>query len=297
MTHIRKSFSEDTVFPFHFVYRDTKSPQAELPDHLHDRCELVYVYSGKGTFFINRTFYDMGAGDLFVIPGNTIHRATPDADHPVTSTAVFFASGFAQTSSLGDSYSGLHIFDLARKRKHYKVDLTEPLRGKIENMLSEINAELESKAAGYRHAIRLQLQSLMLSLNRLVLSAEPAAAADVQIGPQWMKEILHYIDSHHAEPGVSLSALAQKVSVTPAHFSRVFKQLTGMNVTDYVNAKRIVLAKELLLGTSESIDTIAGRCGFESLPYFHRVFKALSGITPGTFRRVGLAPYSPSPPI
>ena len=58
-----------------------------------------------------------------------------------------------------------------------------------------------------------------------------------------------------------------------------------MNVTDYVNAKRIVLAKEQLLGSDDNVSLIAERCGFESLPHFHRVFKKLTGTTPASYRR------------
>jgi AraC-like DNA-binding protein len=100
-----------------------------------------------------------------------------------------------------------------------------------------------------------------------------------------MQPILQYIDLHHTEPGLSLSDLAARVAVSSAHFSRVFKQLTGMNVTDYVNAKRIVTAKELLATTPGGIERIAERCGFESLPHFHRLFKKLAGTTPGAYRR------------
>lgn len=285
MNPVRKSFFEDPLFPFDFVYQDTKSPQRELPDHLHDRFEMVYVYKGKGTFFINKTFYEMNAGDMFLIPGDTIHRAFPDADDPVTSTAVFFAPALVQLDSLGDSYSSLNCFDLARKRKIYKIETAEPLRTQTETALMEIDEEFRAKKMGYRHAIRLQLQRLLLRYNRHAMPEHPGDSAGVQVGPVWMKQILQYIDRHHPESGLGLSALADRVSVTAAHFSRVFKQLTGMNVTDYVNAKRIVRAKELLLGTDDSVDRIAVRCGFDSLPHFHRVFKSLTGLTPGSYRR------------
>jgi AraC-like DNA-binding protein len=289
MKPVRKSFFEDPLFPFDIVYRDTKSPQSELPEHLHDRFELVYIYKGKGTFFINRTFYEMNAGDLFLIPGDTIHRSLPDESDPITSTAVFFAPALVQPDSLGDAYSSLHIFELARKRKHYKLETAAALREQTEAALQDIHEELQSRKTGYRHAVRLQLQQQLLRLNRLALSDASGSTADIQVGPVWMKQILQYIDHHHYEPGLGLSALADRVSVTAAHFSRVFKQLTGMNVTVYVNAKRIVRAKELLLGTNESVDRVAESCGFDSLPHFHRVFKVLTGLTPGAYRRQAAA--------
>lgn len=297
MRPIRKTFFEDPLFPFEYVHKDTKSPQSELPDHLHDRLEIVYVYSGTGTFFINRSFYDMKAGDLFVIPGNTIHRAFPDAHHPVTSTAMFFAPLLAAHEPLGDAYSGLSLFERARQRRRYKLEIPEPLRPPLEAMLQEIEEERMERAPGYRHAIRLQLQRLLLLLGRRSLADAPGAGSDVRIGPPWMQDSLSCIDRRHVEPGLGLSVLARRASVTAAHFSRVFKRLTGMTVTDYIHAKRIVRAKELLLATDDSLDQIAGQCGFDSLPHFHHVFKTIAGVTPGAYRRDSrrAGPAAPDP--
>jgi AraC-like DNA-binding protein len=282
---IRKAFFEDRLFPFELVYKDMKSPQNELPDHLHDRFEIVYVYSGSGTIFINWSFYDMNAGDLFISPGNTIHRAFPDPYDPVTSTALFFAPVFVEMNSLGDSYSSLYCFDRVRKRKHFKLETKEPMRLQTEAILEQIHGEYQVKRTGYRHAIRLLLLNLLLVLNRMEFPDFIHSAKDIQIGPAWMKESLQYIDQSHVEPGLRLSILAKRASVTAAHFARVFKQHTDMKVTDYINAKRVVRAKELLLTTDYSMATIASECGFDSLPYFHRVFKTIVGATPGAYKR------------
>jgi AraC-like DNA-binding protein len=281
---IRKSFSDDPLFPFDFVYKDTKSPQRELPDHLHDRYELIYVYAGKGTIFIDQKLYDMGQGDLFIVPGNSIHRALPDPVEPVTSTALFFLPSLISFENLDDSYSVLRCFDLARRRKQYKLETSPQLQDQIVAALDMIYLELEHKSPGYRHAISLQLLQLLLQLNRFTISTHSDELDEARIGPPWMREIFHYI-TQHPDKDLGLSALAAQASVTAAHFSRVFKQLTGMNVTDYVNAKRIVQAKDLLLETDEGLGWIADRCGFESLPHFHRMFKRITGMTPGTYKR------------
>lgn len=292
MNPVRKSFSNDSLFPFDIVFKDTKSPERELPDHLHDRYELVYVYRGKGTMFIDQKFYDMGQGDLFLIPGNSIHRAFPDPNDPVTSTAVFFAPSLIAHDNLDDSYHGARCFELARKRKQYKIETSTPFQIATEQVLEEIRLELEQTRTGYRQAIFHHLQLWLLLVNRLATPALADDLEDARIGPQWMKESLGYIAAHPHED-LSLSALAQQASVTGAHFSRVFKQLTGMNVTDYVNAKRIVQAKELLLETDDGIGLVAEKCGFESLPHFHRIFKKITGLTPGAYKK-GKSPAHPS---
>jgi AraC-like DNA-binding protein len=84
---------------------------------------------------------------------------------------------------------------------------------------------------------------------------------------------LQYIDKN-PRADLRLSALCKYVSISPAHFSRTFKQFVGLNVTDFVVAKRIALAKERMLLTDDSIQQIAFGCGFESLPYFYKNSRA-----------------------
>lgn len=284
MNAYRKPFAIDPLFPFEIVHKARKFPQRELPDHLHDLYELVYVHEGKGTFFIDKTFYDKEPGDLFVIPGNTIHRAFPEADDPIVSTAVFFAPSLAQTESLGGAYAPLSCFELAVKRKRHKIELPADIRKCLLEAMDEMERETRERKNGYRQAVQLLLQQLLLRLNRLTLAEAPADAVSSRIGPAWIRETLRSIDERPGQEA-GLAELAERASVTAPHLSRVFKQLTGMNVTDYVNAKRIVRAKELLLSTEEGIDSVAERCGFQSLPHFHRTFKKLTGITPGSYRK------------
>ena len=56
--------------------------------------------------------------------------------------------------------------------------------------------------------------------------------------------------------------------MSPSHFSRVFRQLTSLNVIGYVNTKRIIKAKELLLFSDENVNVIAEKCGYETPAHF-----------------------------
>ena len=284
MKPVRKNFESLPDFPFSLAFRDTKTPQNELPDHLHDWYELVYVHGGKGAFFIDRTIYEMRKGDLFIIPGNTIHRAFPDKEEPVTSTALFLSPLFVEQPLFGEAFTYLQCFDQSRKHRAYKTACSVELQMRIESMLNHIEAELRMQQLGYRHAVLLHTQSLLLEINRERSDGTQPKSHLAFKGPNWVRDILLYIDNHFTED-IGLSSLCLIASVSPAHFSRVFKQLTGMNVTKFINVKRIVHAKELLLGTDENVGTVSLACGFESLPHFHQVFKKIAGVTPAQFRK------------
>lgn len=285
MKPIRKPFFGDPLFPFELAYKNVRKQINELPDHLHDRYELVYIHQGKGVFFIDNTWYEKKAGDLFIIPGNTIHHSLPHHEDPIVSSALFFAPTLLAMDPLDDSYHNLLCFDFARKKRIYRLEQPEFLMSFTEMALAQIHGELEDRKAGYHEAVKLITCQLLLQINRFVQSVSGHhPAGEPGVGPSWMKEVLRDLDEH-PEREASLARLAEKANVSAPHFSRVFKQLTTMNVTQYVNAKRMIRAKELLTRSDNNIMDIAEQCGYETPTHFYRIFKAFTGQTPNQYRQ------------
>lgn len=285
MKPLRKPFDGDPLFPLELSYRAMKKPIDELPDHLHERYEIVFVHSGQGVFFIDDAWYEKKAGDLFLIPGNTIHRSLPHDEDPVVSSVLFFAPRLLHTESADGAYHALLCFDWARKNKTYRIELPPELAEETEKTFGQIRSELEQRQLGSHEAVKLAASRLLLHINRLIYAQRQANPSE-ETGsvPFWMKEALREIDEY-PERSNGLSTLAARACISPAHFSRVFKQLTAMNVTQYVNAKRIVRAKELLASTDRSIEEIARNCGYETTAHFHRIFKRLADMTPSHYRK------------
>lgn len=283
MQPYRKSFAGDPLFPFEIVYKTIKHPDKELPDHLHDHYELVYVHSGQGIFFIDNCWYQKSAGDLFVIPGNTIHHSLPDLEDPIVSSAIFFAPTLIAGPSLGDGYFSLQCYEIARKKKRFKIGLAGSLRIAAEMAIKQIAEEFANQETGYREAVLLTIGQLLLQINRHLLTDEITQHESPRIGPSWILRALKRIDEH-PEREIHLTDLAREACVSPSHFSRVFRQLTSLNVIGYVNTKRIIKAKELLLFSDENVNVIAEKCGYETPAHFYRVFKSLTGETPGQYR-------------
>jgi hypothetical protein len=163
---IRKIFDNHDAFPMSFAYKSTKSSLSELPDHFHDWYEIVYVYRGRGTFFIDHTFYEMKQGDLFLIPGNTIHRATPEKESPVTSTAIYFSPSIVQLPALGEDFSYLQGFEQAATLRNYKFEMRSPQSQHLELLLDVIENEFKHPTIGQRQSIFLHLLQLLLTIQR-----------------------------------------------------------------------------------------------------------------------------------
>lgn len=282
MKAIKKS--GDSLFPFSFVYKGSKEPQNELPTHIHDFHEIIYVHKGSGTFFINNTIYDMNKGDVFLIPNDTIHHAVPNQDNLVTSSVIFFSPALIQTIPIDENFSYLFIVEKIKKHKHYKLKLSKTEQTTFEHFLDDIEKELNGKQTGAIHAAILITHQILLFLSRLSIDQMDQTFREENYNRFWMNEIFAYIDKN-LQSNISLSLLAEKAHVSPAHFSRVFKEITGIGVTVYLNKKRTYKAKELLWKTDYPVSHIAELSGFDSTPHFYRTFKKFIGTTPSGYRK------------
>lgn len=88
---------------------------------------------------------------------------------------------------------------------------------------------------------------------------------------------------------LNVAALAQEVSMSPAHFSRQFKRRFGRAPIDYQLDLRLRSASELLRISAEPLSTIAAAVGFDDVYYFSRLFRRRLGEAPGQFRRAAQA--------
>jgi len=108
------------------------------------------------------------------------------------------------------------------------------------------------------------------------------------------------IDDRHAEPPtitkarqfiaanlqdtLALDTVANHVGVSSFYFCKIFKQATGMTLTEYVNRLRVEKAKHRLLNPDHRITEIAYDVGFQSISQFNRCFTKYSGTSPSRFR-------------
>ncbi|MBB3110179.1 AraC-like DNA-binding protein [Paenibacillus phyllosphaerae] len=84
--------------------------------------------------------------------------------------------------------------------------------------------------------------------------------------------------------GVTLDELAELTKMNASYLSRLFKKEVGLNVSEYMQLKRIDEAKKLLTLTDYSLSDICARLNFNDQSYFTKVFKKVTGVTPRQYR-------------
>lgn len=100
--------------------------------------------------------------------------------------------------------------------------------------------------------------------------------------PRWMNELDEYIRTQYRNPQISVSMLADRLGITSVHMSRVYRQLQGRGVMDYVHLLRVTDAK-VLLKQGKTVKHVAAAMGYSSALSMTRAFKKHDGQTPGYY--------------
>ncbi|MFJ9367389.1 GlxA family transcriptional regulator [Nocardia sp. NPDC101769] len=109
------------------------------------------------------------------------------------------------------------------------------------------------------------------------LAAQPGKRDDIAELRRWIGENL--------TADLSVGALADRLSVSPRHLSRIFRAEVGSTPGEYIESLRLEQARRLLERTRKTPSAIATDCGFGSLETLHRAFRMRLGATPAEYRK------------
>lgn len=93
-----------------------------------------------------------------------------------------------------------------------------------------------------------------------------------------------YVEEH-LDRNISLSAVADKLYLSPTYFSRLFKQRTGFTFSAWLAQRRILRAQRYLDETNLPIADIATQVGYQEANSFTRLFKQATGLSPTEYRK------------
>lgn len=108
------------------------------------------------------------------------------------------------------------------------------------------------------------------------------AAADTK-HTETIQKVMEYVNSNYMKR-ITLNDISEHVAFSVSYLSRMFKEEKGISLTSYINQVRIRNAKTLLMQSGVTLSQTAYLCGFDDQSYFSKVFKKMTGTTPGKYR-------------
>ena len=172
-----------------------------------------------------------------------------------------------------------HGIDLAQLPARLEFDdplLRSDLQ-RFQALLSDPSLDLP----GYAEAL---MEVLGFDLFRSAAAKPLQSHAAGALSPQQLRLVTEYIDAHLSER-TRISDLAALVHLTRSHFIRSFRQAAGVPPHQFMIARRVERAKEMLANQEEPIASVAKRTGFGTSLQLARAFRRVVGTTPSEFRR------------
>jgi len=162
----------------------------------------------------------------------------------------------------------------------YGVDLPH-----LRAVMGTVAAELKAGSAGGQLVSDSLANVLAVHLIRHAITPRRLDRGRDGVLPQKrLRAVVEYIEDH-LDANPTLEQMAAVIHLSPYHFTRQFKAATGMPPHQFVIARRVERAKQLLQGRVEfSMAQVAVRAGFSDPSHFSYHFKRLVGVTPRQFR-------------
>lgn len=210
---------------------------------------LLMVFEGVLRFTENDTDYEIYPGEYHIQKSNTFQRGDKVSDSPKYLYVHFLAEWTDDDATM--PFEGTFSYS---KAKSLMEELDE---------LSHTNSSLIQKSAKF-YEILLLLQK----------KTKPTGIAD---------KIAEYIHEENLSE-VSLGKICERFYFSKNHIINIFKKEFGVTPIKYINNLKLNRAKYLLEVTSDNLEEIAIKSGFNDYSHFYKLFQKETGISPSVWR-------------
>ena len=237
--------------------------------------EIIYIESGNGVLYFGNSVSMIQGGDFIFINSFEDHFFRQDTvGGPFRCYRILFNSAALG----GTDDAGRTFFESIRLCRFLRMP--PELAQRFHNVEA-----LGKNAEGWDLIIRsLLMDVISYSIETGQFERYSQLSAIEKRSLSAIDNALHYIRENYSE-NLSLKSLLTLTNYSKSHFIRLFKDSTGMNVSEYINKYRIEKACLDLIYTSNNITEIATANGFNNIQYFSRKFREYMKCTPKQYQK------------
>lgn len=270
------------------VFQDERFMDLTIYQYGYEKCEPLhsfgpyvrnnylfhYVMSGKGRLHANdeagnTTYYDIEAGNGFIIEPGYVNTYYADNDQPWEYIWVEFGGLRAKEC--------MELAGLSYKTPVYSVAIPEYGPTLQERMMTIVRSQNASNMERIGH--------LYLFMDCLIkYSASKKQLQGGKLSEFYAREAVMYIE-HNYNKDITVEDIAQKCKLDRSYFGKVFKKVVGESPQEFLIHYRMTKAADALITGDESIGDIGMAVGYPNLLHFSRAFKGVYGVSPREYRQ------------
>ena len=270
---------------YYYIDYDKRDASVNMEfQHLHQYYEMLFLLAPSASHLIEGVPYNIRSGDLVLLAPSVLHKSVYYKGEPSKRVIIDFmypldnpdtAEAYKEILSPFNNEIPIFRFDFEDQKR-----LTDILNSLF--LFSKEHQYYGNPADEFY--IHTKFQEFLYTLYELKDRNRYTNEQDYTSIEQKMYEVSSYIHSHYNED-ISLEFLSDNFFISSSYLSREFKQVTGFNLSNYIQLTRIKNAQYRLLSSNDKISHIAQECGFSSFSQFNRVFNKVAGTSPREYRQ------------
>ncbi len=254
--------------------------------HNHAYIEMLYVYSGSFTHFVENQELTMNAGDFCILAPKAMHALSIASDEAIVFNILIsrnvFDSAFLKLLKGGQLL--IDFFENVLFDKRVSPYVIYPTKNDpwLQEIIFTMLEEYDTQSYAYNTSLELYTKLLFIHIIRhyemfAIISDSIDNTMDDKI-----VAILGYISVNYTH--TSLKDLASFFNYTESYVSRMIKKYTGKTFVTLITELQMRYAKELLEKSDLSITEISQMVGCFDASHMNKKFKKIYGVSPNDFR-------------
>ncbi len=252
-----------------------------------DLIEVDMIVEGQGVHCVRDQDIPCKVGDMFVIPPETAHEyfLEKPGDRLTIRRLSFDIANWFDGENAASGKPGF-CYGVFRENSVVACAVLNAAKRKlVEELYDAIACEIKEKENEWKSAIRGYLTILFINIERYV----DCAIKDVLFASskEWetVLSAIRTMQENYGDCDLTLESIADKLYISKARLSSIFKKITGKHFSEYLRDVRFDRACLLLVKTDMTVESIVSECGLRDLPSFYKNFNAYIGMTPNEYRQ------------
>lgn len=266
---------------FYIDYKSDTCSQDRMKNfHLHSDYEIFYLIEGERKYLINGKQYLVKENSLVFIDKNIVHKTEMTEIPKYQRVVINFQDSFL-------SYEDHSLLSELFKKGPHIISIPLSKREIVSELIRKMQNEYITDGKDAMIYTRSLLTQLLVESTRLLKNDKNMSIVKNgnETNKQEVAKIIKYINTYYAND-ISLSLLSQHFHLNEQYISRLFKEVTGSNIINYLNAVRVNESQKLLLESDMKVIEISKNVGYANNVHFWRVFKKITGFSPSEFRTI-----------
>lgn len=245
---------------------DTSPEDSHFPLHIHSELELFCLVKGDVGYIVEGHKYKLYPGTVLLMRSGESHKLLVKSSEEYERYVINFSADFVIKRG----------FSLSILDPYFQRELGQKNRYTLKNfngfspVLFCEKIERECSVVKPENAVLSNLSSLLSAINVAYLDKSNKETDE--------SNLIAFVNNN-LTTDISVSEIAEYAHLSPSQLSRVFKDLTGISVHEYILSKRLILFHEKLRQGKPAIKASA-ECGFHDYSSFYRLYKKRYGKSP-----------------